>query len=44
MEVTGNASIYLPRSAALSKVEQCATCHKPSSAYGLGIKEVHAIK
>ena len=44
MEVTGNASIYEARSTALAKVEQCATCHKPSSAYGLGIKEVHAIK
>jgi OmcA/MtrC family decaheme c-type cytochrome len=36
------ASIYRPRSTALPKVEQCMFCHNPTSAFGLGIKAVHA--
>jgi OmcA/MtrC family decaheme c-type cytochrome len=35
-------SIYRPRSTALAKTELCMMCHSPSSAYGLGIKAVHA--
>ena len=35
-------SIYKPRTTALAKVELCMQCHSPTSAFGLGIKEVHA--
>jgi OmcA/MtrC family decaheme c-type cytochrome len=41
MELNGNASIYIPRSTALGKAEQCMVCHDPDSIYGLGIKAVH---
>ena len=41
MEISGNASIYSPRSTALGKTELCMFCHDPGSAYGLGIKAVH---
>ena len=41
MEVSGNASIYSPRSTALGKIELCMFCHDPGSSYGLGIKDVH---
>jgi OmcA/MtrC family decaheme c-type cytochrome len=36
------ASIYRDRATALARTEQCMFCHDPASAYGLGIKAVHA--
>ena len=36
------ASIYRDRATALARTEQCMFCHDASSAYGLGIKAVHA--
>ena len=36
------ASIYRDRATALARTEQCMFCHNASSAYGLGIKAVHA--
>jgi cytochrome c551/c552 len=48
---TNGASIYAargtagpPATGALAKAEQCMFCHSPTSAFGLGIKAVHAIK
>jgi OmcA/MtrC family decaheme c-type cytochrome len=41
MEISGNGSIYSPRSTALGKIELCMTCHDPGSNFGLGIKAVH---
>jgi OmcA/MtrC family decaheme c-type cytochrome len=35
-------SIYRVRATALNKVELCMQCHSPTSAFGLGIKAVHA--
>jgi OmcA/MtrC family decaheme c-type cytochrome len=40
MESNG-ASIYVDRATALGRAEQCMFCHKPDSAFGLGIKAVH---
>ena len=41
MEISGNGSIYSPRSTALGKAELCMFCHDPGSSFGLGIKAVH---
>jgi len=41
MESNGG-SINDPRTGALAKIEQCMFCHSPNSAFGLGIKAVHA--
>ena len=40
MESNG-ASLYVDRATALARPEQCMFCHKPDSAFGLGIKAVH---
>ena len=41
MESNGG-SHYKPRATALAKAEQCMFCHSSTSAFGLGIKAVHA--
>lgn len=41
MESNG-ASIYRGRTTSLAKAEQCMFCHSSTSAFGLGIKAVHA--
>ena len=43
MESNGG-SIYRDRTSSLAKPEQCLFCHSASSAFGLGIKDVHTIK
>ena len=40
MEITGNASIYSPRSAALARPETCMVCHGPG--HIADIKVMHA--
>lgn len=42
MESNGG-SFYRARSVALARSEQCMFCHSPDSAFGLGIKAVHAV-